>query len=331
MVSLETSYIGIKLKNPIIAGASSLTGGIDSIKRIEEAGAAAIVIKSLFQEEIQLSKWKFDEYNNRYNDLHAEMTSHYPTLIHSGAKTHIYWVKKAKEAVGIPVIASINAVDDDVWVEYAKSLEETGVDGLELNFYSLPTVAGGASEKLEAKQLEILAKVKAAVSIPVGVKLSPNYTNILTFIDMLKQQGAAGVVLFNRLFQPDIDITEEVEKTSFDLSSSADNRLSLRWTALLGDVVKLDICSNTGIMNGEDVIKMLLAGASAVQVVSTLYKNDIEYISTIIRDVVDWMGDKGYNSIKDFKGKLSKSRSNDPWAYERVHYIRQLLSKEETV
>jgi len=331
MVKLETNYMGIKLKNPIIAGASSLTGNIDSIKRIEEAGAAAIVIKSLFQEEIQLSRWRFDEDNNRYNDLHAEMTSHYPTLIHSGAKAHIYWVKKAKETVNIPVIASINAVDDDVWVEYAKSLEETGVDGLELNFYSIPTLLGGASEKLEAKQLEIFEKVKAAVRIPVGVKLSPNYTNILTFVDKLKQQGAAGVVLFNRLFQPDIDIVEEVEKTSFDLSCSSDNRLSLRWTAILSDAGKPDICSSTGIMNGEDVIKMLLAGASAVQVVSTLYKNDIEYISRIIRDIVAWMGDKGYKSIKDFNGKLSKSKSKDPWAYERVHYIRQLLSKEETI
>ncbi len=331
MVNLETSYMGIMLSNPIIAGASALTGNIESIKRMEAAGAAAIVIKSLFQEEIQLKNWKFDEYINRYNDLHAEMTTQYPPLVHSGVESHIYWVKKTKEAVSIPVIASINAVDEDAWVEYARSLEKTGVDGLELNFYSLPKGSDIGSEELEEKQLEILAKVKSAVSIPVGVKLSSNYTNIFAFVKRLVQQGADGVVLFNRIFQPDIDIANEEENVSFDLSTSAENRLSQRWTGLLSDSINADICSNTGIITGEDAIKMLLAGAAAVQVVSTLYKNDIEYIETMIQDIVSWMGDKGYKSILDFKGKISKAKSNDPWAYERVHYIKQLLSKEDTV
>ena len=331
MVNLETSYMGIKLKNPIIAGASALTGNIDSVKRIEAAGAAAIVIKSLFQEEIQLSTWKFDEYINRYNDLHAEMTSQYPTIVHSGAKSHIYWVKKTKEAVSIPVIASINAIDDDAWVEYAKNLEAVGVDGIELNFYSIPRNAQQSADELEEKQLEILKRVKLAVKIPVGVKLSPHYTNIVDFVSRLEQVGVDGIVLFNRVFQPDIDIVSEVEKTTFDLSSSSDNKLSLRWTGLLSAAVNVNICSNTGIITGEDVVKMVLAGGSAVQVVSTLYKNNIEYIDNMIRDMVNWMGDKNYKTIQDFRGKLNKERINDPWAYERVHYIKQLLSKEETI
>ncbi len=331
MVNLETSYMGIKLKNPIVVGASALTGNIESIKRMAAAGAAAIVIKSLFQEEIQLKSWKFDEYVNRYNDLHAEMTTQYPTLVHRGAEAHIYWVKRAKEAVSIPVIASINAVDEDAWVEYAKSLEKSGVDGLELNFYSLPKGPEFGSEELEERQLEVLAKVKAAVNIPVGVKLSSNYTNIFAFVKRLEQQGADGVVLFNRLFQPDIDIINEEEIASFDLSTSTDNRLSQRWAGLLSDSMDMEICCNTGIMTGEDAIKMMLAGGSAVQVVSTLYKNNIEYIETMLRDIVNWMGDKGYKNVGDFRGKLSKAKSNDPWAYERVHYIKQLLSKEDTV
>ncbi|QUH24726.1 dihydroorotate dehydrogenase-like protein [Serpentinicella alkaliphila] len=328
-MNLQTNYMGLTLKNPIIVGASGLTSDLESIKELEVNGAAAIVIKSLFQEEIQLENLKFDEYLNRYNDLHAEMLNHYPNIRHAGAKEHLYWVKQVKQTVDIPVIASINAIDEHTWIDYAKALEETGVDGLELNFYNIPKDAQLTGEDIEEKQVQILKKVKESVKIPVSVKLSPYYTNITDFLKRLDDAKVDGVVLFNRLFQPDIDVENEVEVKSFTLSNESDNRLPLIWTALLSDQLKTDISSSTGIMTSEDVVKMLLTGAASVQIVSTLYKNKIEYLNTIIKGIENWMKSKNYNSIKSFKGKLSKKNMKDPWAFERVQYIKMLYSKEE--
>lgn len=328
-MNLQTNYMGLTLKNPVIVGASGLTSNLESIKELEANGAAAIVIKSLFQEEIQLENLKFDEYLNRYNDLHAEMLSHYPNIRHAGAKEHLYWVKQVKQTVDIPVIASINALDEEAWIDYAKALEETGVDGLELNFYTNPKDTQLTGEDIEEKQVQILKKVKESVKIPVSVKLSPYYTNITNFLKKLDDAQVDGIVLFNRLFQPDIDVENEVEAKSFTLSNESDNRLPLIWTALLSDQLKTDISSSTGIMTSEDVVKMLLTGAASVQIVSTLYKNKIECLNTIIKGIENWMKSKNYDSIKSFQGKLSKNKMKDPWAFERVQYIKMLYSKEE--
>ena len=328
-MNLQTNYMGLTLKNPVIVGASGLTSNLESIKELEANGAAAIVIKSLFQEEIQLENLKFDEYLNRYNDLHAEMLSHYPHIQHGGAKEHLYWVKKVKQTINIPVIASINAIDEEAWIDYAKALEETGVDGLELNFYTIPKDAQLAGGDIEEKQIQILKRVKESVKIPVSVKLSPYYTNITNFLKRLDDAQVDGVVLFNRLFQPDIDVENEVEAKIFTLSNESDNRLPLIWTALLSDQLKTDISSSTGIMTSEDAVKMLLTGATSVQIVSTLYKNRIEYLSNIIKGLENWMHSKNYDSINSFKGKMSKNNMKDPWAFERVQFIKMLYSEEE--
>ena len=328
-MNLQTNYMGLTLKNPIIVGASGLTSNLETIKELEANGAAAIVIKSLFQEEIQLENLKFNEYLNRYNDLHAEMLSHYPHIQHGGAKEHLYWVKKVKQTINIPVIASINAIDEEAWIDYAKALEETGVDGLELNFYTIPKDAQLAGGDIEEKQIQILKRVKESVKIPVSVKLSPYYTNITNFLKRLDDAQVDGVVLFNRLFQPDIDVENEVEAKIFTLSNESDNRLPLIWTALLSDQLKTDISSSTGIMTSEDAVKMLLTGATSVQIVSTLYKNRIEYLSNIIKGLENWMHSKNYDSINSFKGKMSKNNMKDPWAFERVQFIKMLYSEEE--
>lgn len=328
-MNLQTNYMGLTLKNPIIVGASGLTSNLETIKELEANGAAAIVIKSLFQEEIQLENLKFNEYLNRYNDLHAEMLSHYPHIQHGGAKEHLYWVKKVKQTINIPVIASINAIAEEAWIDYAKALEETGVDGLELNFYTIPKDAQLAGGDIEEKQIQILKRVKESVKIPVSVKLSPYYTNITNFLKRLDDAQVDGVVLFNRLFQPDIDVENEVEAKIFTLSNESDNRLPLIWTALLSDQLKTDISSSTGIMTSEDAVKMLLTGATSVQIVSTLYKNRIEYLSNIIKGLENWMHSKNYDSINSFKGKMSKNNMKDPWAFERVQFIKMLYSEEE--
>ena len=328
-MNLQTKYMGLTLKNPIVAGASGLTGDLELMKQLEASGAAAIVIKSLFQEEMQLENLKFDEYLERYNDLHAEMISPHPKIQHCGPKEHLFWVKKAKESVEIPVIASINAIDEDVWVDYAKALEETGVDGLELNFYTIPKDSQYIGEDIEKDQIRILKRIKETVKIPVSVKLSPYYTNITNFLKKLDEAKIDGVVLFNRFLQLDIDIENEVEENFFTFSDESESRLPLRWTALLSDQLNTDICSSTGIMTSKDVVKMLLTGASCVQVVSTLYKNRIEYLSSIIQGVESWMQSKNYDSIKSFQGKMSKNNMKDPWAFERVQYIKMLYSQED--
>jgi dihydroorotate dehydrogenase (fumarate) len=221
----------------------------------------------------------------------------------------------------IPVIASINAEDNGTWVEYSAKVEETGVAGIELNFYQSPSSFETPAAAIEKEQIDILKAVKKVVKIPVSVKLSPFYTNTLGFIKQLDNAGADGFVLFNRLFQPDFDLDKEELHFPYNLSNIEDNRLPLRYAGLLYGNVKAQVCCNSGIFTGLDVIKMILAGAGCVEVVSTLYKNQIEYISTMLQEMNAWMDKKNYTSIASITGKLSKKNSKDPFAFKRAQYI----------
>ena len=329
MINLKTNYLGIELKNPIIVGANNMVTKTENLKQMEEAGAAALVIKSLFEEQIQLENLQMGEELDEYADRHAEMTSLFPTLEHAGPREHLMMVKQATEAVGIPVIASLNAVYRETWLEYAKLLEDTGVDAIEMNFYAVPKDFNLAGEEIEKEQMEILKQVKSSLSIPVSVKLSPFYANPLNVISMMDKTGVDGFVLFNRLFQPEIDLESEKHIVHFPLSKPEDGKLSLRFAGLLRGHIKGSICANTGIHAGSDVARMLLAGADCVQVVSTLYNNGIDHISTMLRELEDWMISKKYNSLRDFKGKLSNSSINDPFVYKRAQYVDLLLKSEE--
>ena len=328
MSNLETTYMGIPVENPIIAGASALSGNMKNIKRLEFAGVGAIVIKSLFEEEIEMQRFAFEEEMHSFDELHAEMTSLHPNIEFKGAKEHLYWLKKAKAKTRVPIIASLNAHQRETWVEYSQAIEKTGVDGIELNFYTFPKDRDISSKEIEDEQVETLKAVKSAVNLPVSVKLSPFYTNIRSFVHRLDGAGADAIILFNRLFQPEVDIEDEDEVISFQFSSETDNLLTLRWIALLSEETKCDLIANTGIINGEDVIKMLLVGAQATQVVSTLYKNGMDHVEVMRKEVDSWMERKGYESLRDYRGKMNKAHSKDPWAYERNQYIKMLLSKE---
>ncbi|MDX9726404.1 MAG: dihydroorotate dehydrogenase-like protein [Bacteroidales bacterium] len=323
MANLKTKYMGLDLKNPIIAGASNLTLDIENLKKMEEAGAAAIVFKSLFEEQIQLENLEIHELLTEYDERNAEMVTIFPGSIKKSSYPvlHLEKLKKAKEAVSIPVIASLNALTDASWVEYAKEIEAAGVDGLELNFYTVPEKSAESVADIEKKQLETFRKIRSEVKLPIAVKLSPFYTNPLKLITDLDKAGADAVVLFNRLFQPDIDTNSEKHLYPYSLSNTEDNRLPLRFAGLLYDNIKASVCSNTGIFSGNDVIKMLLAGADAVQVVSTLYLNQIEVIESMITDAGKWMDSKGYKTIGEFRGKLSKSLADDALPYQRTQYI----------
>jgi dihydroorotate dehydrogenase (fumarate) len=329
MGSLQTRFMGLTLANPIVAGSSDLTSNVDSIKRIEEAGAGAIVLKSLFEEQIQLERFKLEEDLEAGNDLYGEMATIFPKLQHAGAKEHLMWVKKAREAVKIPVIASLNAVTRATWVEYARQLADQGVDALELNFFATPRdfdVAGGS---LEDEQLQTVREVRAAVKLPLAVKLSVFYSNPLNFIGRLDREGAGAFVLFNRFFQPDINTETESITQPFNFSIQADNRLPLRFAGLLHGRIKGDVCASTGIMSGADVVKMILAGASSVQVVTGLYRQGVKSIRTMLDEVGRWMDARGYATIEAFRGKLSAKNAKDPWAYTRAQYAKMLLSPKE--
>ncbi len=322
--------MGIELNNPIIIGASNLVTDLDKLKKAEELGAAAIVYKSLFEEQIQLESFQLDERLNEFNDLHAEMVKIHPNIEHAGPDEHLLNIRKARESLSIPLIASLNAINNDTWIKYAGLLSETGVAGIELNFYQIPSDFDKDAKDIEEEQINIVKEIRKNVSVPVSVKLSPDYSNILNFIKKLDQAGADAFVLFNSFFQPDIDITSEKHIKSFNLSNQGDYRKSLRYSGLLFENIKADICSSHGVFTGADVIRLILSGSTCVQVVSTLYKNGLTQISKIKKELVDWMETKNYNSIDEFRGKLSKNKlSSNPFVYKRAQYVDLLINSEQ--
>jgi len=325
MTDLKTTYLGMQLKNPVIAGASNMVTSVDNLKALEDAGAAAIVYKSLFEEQIQLESYELESQMQDYNERHAEMVSLFPEIKHAGPQEHLLNLRKAKEAVKIPLFASLNAIYKESWIEYAKLIQQTGVDGIELNFYFIPLNYEKEGRSIIKEQIDILIEVKKNVSIPVSVKLSPYYTNTLKVITEMDQAGADGFVLFNKMFEPEINIDAEEHFSPFNLSSENDHRLPLRYAGLLHGKVKASVCSSTGIYTGSDVIKMILAGADAVQVVSTLYKNKIQHLSAVLKEIEEWMGKKNYSSLKNFRGKLSEKNTVNPFTYKRAQYIDLLL------
>ncbi|MFP4470783.1 MAG: dihydroorotate dehydrogenase-like protein [Bacteroidales bacterium] len=329
MAELKTNYLGLELNNPIVVGASNLVTDHQTLKKIEEAGAGAIVYKSLFEEQIQLERVQQDDFKEVYSHRHPEMISIFPDIKHAGPDEFLLNFKNAIREVNIPVIASLNCVYDVTWTEYAKKLEDAGASALELNFYANPRDAETKGKEIVEQQLAILKKIKQSLSIPVSVKLSPFYTNILAVVTEMDRTGVDGFVLFNRLFQPDIDIDKEEMVFPWHLSHDGDARLPLRYTGMLAGEIKADIAANTGILTGRDAIQMMLAGADVVQVVTTLYKNGIGQIKSMTSDISQWMDKKGYATINDFKGKLSRKSINDPFAYKRAQYVDILMKSEE--
>jgi len=323
--------MGIKLKSPVIVGANNMVTNPDNLIRMEKAGAGALVYKSVFEEQIQLESLELSERKEEYNERNAEMIKLFPDAgaDASEIREHLAALKEAKKTVNIPVFASINAVNQATWVDYAKKIEKTGIDGLELNMYTPPEKAGEMTSGIEKDQAEVVKAVKSAVKIPVSVKISPYYTNPLRFISDLDKAGADAFVLFNRLFQPDIDIDTETHYYPYTLSNREDHRLPLRFAGLLYGNTEGSVCASSGIITGPDVIKMILAGADAVQVVSTIYLNQIEIISSILKDIEKWMKEKGYKDLGSFRGKLSQKSIDTKQPYERVQYMDFMMTTSE--
>jgi dihydroorotate dehydrogenase (fumarate) len=316
------------LKNPIVIGASNIVTDVANLEKLEEAGAAAIVYKSLFEEQIQLESYQLEEKLESLSNWDSEHDTMLPSVKHAGPAEHLRQLKEARKHLTIPLIGSLNCVHDDSWLEYALKMEDTGIDALELNFYNNNIDFDLTPEALEQKQLKALELVRAGVRLPLFVKLSPYYSNTLRLISQMDRIGVDGFVLFNRLFQPDIDLDKEEHHFPYNFSSESDNRLALRYAGLLHKKVQGSIICNTGILTGRDVIKMLLAGGNAVQVVSAVYKKGINTISHMLQEMETWMKKKGYESLYDFQGKLSKEKLADPFAYKRAQYVDILMKSE---
>jgi len=331
MADVTTTYMGLSLKSPIIAGASGLTSNLDMIKRMEKAGVGAIVCKSLFEEEIQLESLELHKELHEFDNINPEGLTIFPDMKEKGPDYHLYWVKKTKQNCTIPVIASLNAVNEEIWISYAKKIEQTGVDGIELNLYSSPDLIHASSNEIEEKQLDILKKVRHAIDLPISVKLSPSYTNMSAFVKKIDALGIDGFVLFNRFFQANIDINNEEFSFPLHFSHKIDNRVPLSFTGLLARHVQGSLCPSTGIMDADDVIRMILAGADAVQVVSTLYKNGPDHVTEMLSGIEKWMDAKQYATLKDFRGTMSQDglQKKDKWAYQRAQYVRMLMQPSE--
>jgi dihydroorotate dehydrogenase (fumarate) len=325
---LSTTYGGIRIKNPIVIGASNIVTSTDNLVKLEEAGAAAIVYKSLFEEQVALESYQLEQKLASYCDWDVEHSSFFPSLKHGGPAEHLRQLKEAKKHLTIPLIGSLNCVNDETWTEFATKMEDTGIDGLELNLYNTNLDYDSTSESIESKQIKTLELIRSVVKLPIFVKLSPYYTNTLRLITKLDNVGVDGFVLFNRLFQPDIDISKEEHHFPYNFSSESENRLALRYAGLLYKKLSASVISNTGILSGKDIIKMILAGADAVQVVSAVYKKGIHVIPQMLEEIQSWMQKKGYESIEEFEGKLSRENLSDPFAYKRAQYVDILMKSD---
>jgi len=327
MVDLSTTYLGVSLKNPLVVAASSISSYVDRVKMAEEAGAGALVIRSLFEEQIEYDRQALAEFLASGADGYAESTSYYPQLKHGGPKEHLMWVEKTRKAVQMPLFASLNAVTPGAWVDYARQLAGTGVDGLEINYYIVPTDPDMPGSVIENRLYDIVERIRAEVSLPLAVKLSPFLTAPANVVRELEKRGVKGVVLFNRFLQPDIDPDSESLHSEMILSTPAELKLPLRWVAILYGRTGLDLALNTGAHTGRDVVKGLLAGASVVQMAATLLKNGIPYLSTMLIHLQNWMEEKGYETLDDFRGNLSQKNVPDPDAFERAQYVKLLLAQ----
>lgn len=328
-IDLTTDYGSLTLKNPIVMGASNIVTDPENLVKLEKAGVGAIVYKSLFEEQLQLESYQLDQMQETYSNWDAEHETFFPSARHAGPTEHLRQLREAKSKLTIPLIGSLNCFNDESWLEYALKMIDTGIDGLELNFYSNNTDFSLKAAAIEEKQLKTLELVRAgARQIPLFVKLSPFYSNPLHLISQMDRIGADGFVLFNRLFQPDIEVDLEEHHFPYNFSSETDNRLALRYAGLLYKKIKGSIIANTGIFSGKDAVKMILAGATGVQVVSTVYKKGIHQVEVMLEEMKAWMKKKGYTSLDDFRGKLSREQLTDPFAYKRAQYVDILMKSE---
>jgi dihydroorotate dehydrogenase (fumarate) len=325
-MDLTTNYLGLKLRTPLVVSASPLSEEIDNIKRMEDAGASAVVLYSIFEEQLRQDRLELNRNLENGTNSFAEALTYFPEPkeFRLGPEEYLKHIAAAKKATKIPIIASLNGSSNGGWTSYAKQIQQAGADALELNIYYIPTDLRLTGTEVELTYIEILKEVKAAVKIPVAVKLSPFFSNFANMAKRLDDAGADGLVLFNRFYQPDIELETLEVKPNLLLSTPMAMRLPLRWVAILYGKLRANLAATSGIHRAVDVIKMLLAGADVTMLCSTIIRHGIPQIAMIERDLVDWLEEHEYESVAQIKGSLSQKNCAEPAAFERAQYMKAL-------
>jgi dihydroorotate dehydrogenase (fumarate) len=323
-MNLDTTYLGLKLRSPLVPSASPLSEKLGNLKRMEDAGAGAVVLHSLFEEQIRAERTSLEESLAEASHVHAEASSYFPAPreFFSGPDAYLKHLAAARQSLEIPIIASLNGSTFGGWTTFSRQIEEAGASALELNFYSVPTSLTTPADDIESGYLTILAAVRSQVKIPIAVKLSPYFTNLMHFSERLERHGANGLVLFNRFYQPDIDLDASEVVPQAQLSTSSDLRLPLRWIAMLYGRVSLNLAGTGGVHGGGDALKLLMAGADVTMLCSSLMKHGIEHLRSVETEMTVWMEQHEYESVDQLRGRLSQLNSPEPTAFERAQYIR---------
>lgn len=328
MMNLSTKYLGLDLKNPIIPSAGPLAKEIDNVKLMEDAGAAAVVLWSLFEEQIEHEEFELHHHTTVHSDSYAEATTYFPEAVEYklGPDAYLEYIKKLKETISIPVIASINGKSQGGWIDYAKQIQEAGADALELNIYRLATDLAKTGNDIDKEYIDIVKAVRAAVQIPIAVKLGPFFSSTAWIADQLDKAGANGLVMFNRFYQPDIDLENLEVVPNVLLSTPMAMRLPLRWIAILYGRINADLSATSGIYSEKDVLKMIMAGAKTTQMLSSLLKYGINHIAEVLTKMKYWMEVNEYESLDQMRGSMSYKNVADPAQFERANYMKILSS-----
>lgn len=324
MANLKTKYMGLELKNPIVPSAAPLSESVDGIKRMADAGASAVVMFSLFEEQLKIEQNAESELLAAGTESFAESLSYFPKVddYHVGPEQYLDLINKASQAVDIPIIGSLNGFSPEGWISYAKKMQDAGAKAIELNIYHLPTDPKLSGAKVEKMYVDVVKAVSSSVTVPVAVKLSPYFSATANMAKKLKSAGAKALVLFNRFYQPDFDLETMSVAPTLSLSSPANMRLPLRWIAILYGRVKVSLAATSGVQTAQEVVKYILAGADVVMTTSSLLQKGVGNITNLIEGLENWMEEKEYVSIKQMKGSMSQKSVADPAAFERANYIK---------
>jgi dihydroorotate dehydrogenase (fumarate) len=327
-IDLSTTYLGLKLKNPLVVSASPMCQDVGNVRRMEDSGAAAVVLHSLFEEQIEMESDELDRFLNESAGHGAEGSTNLPELLHTvnTPEAYLKHIQECKKAVKIPVIASINGSTAGGWVSYAKQMEQAGADALELNIYYIPVDPAVTSEQVEQRYIDLVAAVRNTVAIPVAVKLGPYFSSLGSVASKLDGAGADGLVLFNRFYQPDYDLEALEVVPNLILSNSHELLLRLHWIAVLYGQVKADLALTGGVHGATDIVKAMMAGAKVAMMTSALLKRGISYLDTVATELLLWMGEHEYDSIKQMQGSMSRNSVPQPAAFERANYLKVLSS-----
>ena len=328
MIDLKTTYLGLELKNPLVASSSPLSEKVEKVRELEEAGVSAVIMYSLFEEQVIKESLELDHYLHRDRESFAEALTYLPEVgkYSLGPDAYVKKVAELKEAAAIPIIGSLNGVSTGGWIKYAKQIADAGADALELNLYNLPTDVEMTSGELEDAYIELVADIRGEIEIPLAVKLSPFYTALPNFLHRLAEAGADGAVLFNRFYQPDFDLDDLEVVSTLSLSSSDELRLPLRWIALMVDKIDLDFGLTSGVHTAEDLLKAMMAGAKVAMSTSALLQHGMGYPTRLLAEVQLWMEEHEYESIQQMQGSLSQEKAGSQSGFERANYIQVLGS-----